>query len=246
VRIDVLTIFPGMFAPVLEESILSRAQAAGVVTIAVHDLRAYTTDRHHTTDDYPFGGGVGMVMKPEPFFRAVEEVRCKDACREEIILLAPQGQRFDQARARELATRDHLILLCGHYEGVDDRVRQGLATLTLSVGDYVLTGGELPAMVVIDAVTRLLPGALGAEEGAHTDSFGDGLLEYPQYTRPAEFEGAGIPEVLLSGHHEQIRRWRRKESLRLTKAVRPDLLAAVELTPEDRELLREIEEEEQG
>ncbi len=243
-RIDVLTTFPGMFPGVLEESILQRAQAAGIVTITVHDLRDYTTDRHRTTDDAPFGGGVGMVMKPEPFFRAVEAIRGPAPA--EVILLAPQGQRFDQPLARELATRDHLLLLCGHYEGVDDRVRQGLATMTLSLGDYVLTGGELAALVVIDAVTRLLPGALGAEEGAHTDSFGDGLLEYPQYTRPAEFQGQPVPETLLSGHHEAIRRWRRKESLRLTRSLRPDLLAAATLTKEDHKLLREIEEEEQG
>ncbi len=244
-RIDVLTTFPEMLRPVLEESILKRAQAAGVVSVNLLDLRAYTEDRHRTTDDAPFGGGVGMVMKPEPFFRAVRSVQCSEECQEEIILFAPQGRRFDQALAQDLATRDHLILLCGHYEGVDDRVRQGLATMTLSIGDYVLTGGELPALIVIDAVTRLLPGALGDDESAHTDSFGDGLLEYPQFTRPAEFEGMPIPDVLLSGHHDQIRRWRRKESLRLTKALRPDLFAAVELTKEDRKLLREIEEEEQ-
>ena len=245
-RIDVLTIFPGMFPPVLDESILSRAQEAGVVTIAVHDLRPFTTDRHHTTDDAPFGGGVGMVMKPEPFFRAVESLRCppEEACDEEIVLMSPAGERLDQAKARELAARRHLILLCGRYEGVDERVRDHLATMSLSVGDYVLTGGELPAMIVIDAVTRLLPGALGAEEGAITDSFEDGLLEYPQYTRPAEFEGHAIPDVLLSGHHEQIRRWRRKESLRRTREMRPDLLERAGLTEEDRDLLEEIEEEE--
>ena len=244
-RIDVLTIFPGMLPPVLNESILQRAQEAGLVTIRVHDLRAFTTDRHHTTDDAPFGGGAGMVMKPEPFFRAVASLRCppEAGCAEEIILMSPTGERFDQAEARELAARDHLILLCGRYEGVDERVREHVCTMSLSVGDYVLTGGELPAMIVIDAVTRLLPGALGAEEGAVTDSFEDGLLEYPQYTRPAEFEGTSVPEVLLSGHHEQIRRWRRKESLHRTRQLRPDLLEKAKLTEEDRELLLEIEEE---
>lgn len=245
-RIDILTIFPGMFAPVLGESILRRAQEAGLVEVRVHDLRAYTHDRHHTTDDSPYGGGVGMVMKPEPLFAAVEALRCPPAagCQEEVVLLSPQGERFTQALARELAVRSHLVLLCGRYEGVDERVREHLATRTLSIGDYVLTGGELPAMVVADAVVRLLPGALGAEEGAHTDSFSESLLEYPQYTRPADFRGWRVPEVLLSGHHEQIRRWRRKESLRRTRALRPDLLAAAALNAEDRELLQEIEDEE--
>lgn len=245
-RIDIVTIFPGMFAPVLGESILQRAQEAGLAEVQVHDLRAYTHDRHHTTDDYPYGGGVGMVMKPEPLFAAVETLRCPPTagCQEEVVLLSPQGERFTQALARELAARPHLILLCGRYEGVDERVREHLATRSLSIGDYVLTGGELPAMVVVDAVVRLLPGALGAEEGAHADSFSDSLLEYPQYTRPAEFRGWRVPEVLLSGHHEQIRRWRRKESLRRTRVLRPDLLAAAALSAEDRELLQEIEDEE--
>jgi len=187
-----------------------------------------------------------MVMKPGPFFTAVEVLRCppEAGCREEVVLLCPQGEQFQQGIARELAGSDHLILLCGHYEGVDERVRQHLATRAVSIGDYVLTGGELPAMVVIDAVARLLPGALGAEEGARADSFAEGLLEHPQYTRPAEFRGWRVPEVLLSGHHEQIRRWRRKESLRRTRRLRPDLLARAELTEEDRELLAEIEREE--
>ena len=226
--------------------LLKRAQEAGHITINVHDLRRFTTDRHHTTDDAPFGGGAGMIMKPEPFFAAVAEIRCPpDAnCAEDIILLSPQGEPFQQDKAHHLASRDHLILLCGHYEGVDERVRQHLATRALSIGDYVLTGGELPALVVIDAVARLLPGVLGAEEAAQTDSFAEGLLEYPQYTRPAEFRGWKVPQVLLSGHHEQVRRWRRKESLRRTRALRPDLLASADLTREDHFLLLEIEEEE--
>jgi len=248
VRIDIITTFPGMFAPVLSESILGRAQEAGILEAVVHDLRESTSDRHRTTDDAPYGGGVGMVMKPEPFFRAVEAVRCpaEAACREEVVLLSPQGEQLRQEAARELARRDHLILLCGHYEGVDERVGEHLATRVVSIGDYVLTGGELAAMVVVDAVVRLLPGALGAEEGAQSDSFADGLLEYPQYTRPAEFRGWRVPEVLLSGHHEQVRRWRRKESLRRTRALRPDLLALAVLTEEDRELLGELEEEAGG
>jgi tRNA (guanine37-N1)-methyltransferase len=246
VRVDVLTTFPEIFGPVLDASIVGRAREAGVVTVEVHDLRRWTTDRHHTTDDAPFGGGPGMVMKPDPFFAGVEGLRCapEEGCREEVVLLCPQGERFEQGVARELAGTDHLILLCGHYEGVDERVREHLATRAVSIGDYVLTGGELPAMVVIDAVVRLLPGALGAEEGAEVDSFAEGLLEYPQYTRPAEFRGWAVPEILLSGHHEQIRRWRRKESLRRTRRLRPELLEGVELTEEDRGLLEEVEEEE--
>jgi tRNA (guanine37-N1)-methyltransferase len=245
-RIDVLTTFPGLFAPVLGESILKRAQESGLVSVAVHDLRQWTDDRHRTTDDAPYGGGPGMVMKPEPFFLGVEALRCAGGaqCCEEVILFSPQGERLDQAAAADLSHSDHLILLCGHYEGVDERVREHLANRVISIGDYVLTGGELPALVLIDAVTRLLPGALGAEQGAETDSFGDGLLEYPHYTRPAEFRGWKVPGVLLSGNHEQIRRWRRKQSLRRTRRLRPDLLAAARLTEEDRELLAEIEEEE--
>ncbi len=247
-RIEVITTFPEMFSPVLSSSILKRAQDAGIVSAAVHDLRNWAADTHRTTDDYPYGGGAGMVMKPEPFFRAVEEVRCPASadCAEEIILLSPQGERFSQQTALELSLRKHIILLCGHYEGVDERVRLYLATRSLSIGDYVLTGGELPAMVVIDALVRLLPGALGAEEAAQADSFSEGLLEYPQYTRPADFRGWQVPEVLLSGHHEEIRRWRRRESLRRTRDSRPDLLQRGSLTEEDRELLAEIEREESG
>jgi len=245
VKIDVITIFPEMFGPMLGASMLKRAQEAGVVEIRVHDLRDYATDRHRTTDDDPYGGGAGMVMKAEPFFAAAEAIRCPADihCIEEVILLSPQGEQFGQSRACELAAKQHLILLCGHYEGVDERVREHLATRAISIGDYVLTGGEIPAMVVIDAVTRLLPGALGAEDGAQSDSFADGLLEYPQYTRPANFRGWAVPEILLSGHHEQVRRWRRKESLRRTRKLRPDLLATAKLTEEDRKLLEEIEEE---
>ncbi len=246
-RIDVITTFPEMFPPVLGSSILKRAQERRLVEIRVHDLRDHTADRHRTTDDAPFGGGGGMVMKPEPFFKAVEAIRGEGPAQgEEIILLCPQGELFRQDLARELSTLQRLILLCGHYEGVDERVREHLATRVVSIGDYVLTGGELPAMVVIDAVVRLLPGALGAEHGAASDSFSDNLLEYPQYTRPAEFRGRPVPEVLLSGDHGRIRRWRRKESLRRTRRLRPDLLAAADLSDEDRELLEEIEQEEQA
>jgi tRNA (guanine37-N1)-methyltransferase len=246
-RIDVVTTFTEMFRPVLDASILKRARDAGVISVVVHDLRGWTTDAHRTTDDSPYGGGAGMVMKPEPFFAAAEALRYPEGsdCVEEVILLSPQGEMLSQRMARELSSRKHVILLCGHYEGVDERVRQHLATRELSIGDYVLTGGELPAMVVIDAVARLLPGALGAEEGAEADSFADGLLEYPQYTRPADFRGWQVPDVLLSGHHEQIRRWRRKQSLRRTRDGRPDLLQGAPLTEDDRELLAEIEREDE-
>ena len=244
-KIDVLTTFPTMFAPVLDTSIVKRAREAGLVTIAVHDLRQWTVDRHQTTDDAPYGGGDGMVMKPEPFFAAVEALRCPeaDACAEEVVLLTPQGPTFTQAVARDLSQQGHLVLLCGHYEGVDERVRQHLATRHVSVGDYVLTGGEIPAMIVIDAVTRLLPGALGAEDAPSSDSFADGLLEHPHYTRPALFREWRVPEVLLSGHHNEIRRWRRKESLRRTRMSRPDLFEKIHLTAEDRDLLDEIDDE---
>ncbi len=241
-RLDVLTTFPEMFAPVLGASIVKRAQEAGIIAITVHDLRRWTADKHASTDDAPYGGGVGMVMKPDPFFAAVEELRCPEgsACGEEVVLLTPQGETLTQAVARELSGRDHLILLCGHYEGVDERVRERLATREVSIGDYVLTGGELPAMVVIDAVTRLLPGALGAEEGAESDSFAEGLLEYPQYTRPVHFKGRSVPEVLLSGNHASIAVWRRREALRRTLLRRPDLLAKAKLSKEDERLLEEI------
>ncbi len=247
-KFDVLTTFPEVFPSVLGASILKRAREAGLISVAVHDLRRWATDRHGTTDDSPYGGGAGMVMKPEPFFAAVEEIRCPaDAgCAEEIVLLTPQGRPFTQGLARELSGKDHLLLLCGHYEGVDERVREHLATVQLSIGDYVLTGGELPAMVVIDAVSRLLPGALGAEEGAERDSFADGLLEHPHYTRPAEFRGWRVPDILLSGHHDQIRRWRRKESLRRTRELRPDLFEKIELSEEDRELLEGTEGEDRA
>ena len=244
-RIDLLTIFPAMFAGPFGESMVKRAQERGLVAIGVHDLRRFTTDRHKVVDDSPFGGGSGMVMKPEPIFAGVEALRCApDAgCAEEVILLSPAGEVFDQARAAELARRDHIILICGHYEGVDERVREGLGARALSIGDYVLTGGELPAMVVVDAVVRLLPGVLGAEEATASDSFADGLLEYPQYTRPAEFRGMRVPEVLLGGHHEQIRLWRREQSLRRTLRERPELLAKAHLAAEDLQLLERIKAE---
>jgi tRNA (guanine37-N1)-methyltransferase len=234
VRIDVVTIFPGMFAGPLDESILKRAQATGLVQIGVHDLRGYTTDRHRTTDDAPYGGGAGMVMRPEPLFAAVEALRTRDT---DVILMSPQGRTFTQQVAQELSGRQHLVLLCGRYEGFDERVRQHLATDALSIGDYVLTGGELPAMAVIDAVVRLLPGVLGSEESLYEESHSSGLLEYPHFTRPPEFRGWQVPDVLLSGNHAAIARWRREQSLLRTLRQRPDLLARAELTTADRRFL---------
>jgi tRNA (guanine37-N1)-methyltransferase len=224
-RVDVITIFPGMLKGFLEESMLKRAASKGAVTFSVIDLRQFTTDRHQTTDDRPFGGGPGMVMKPEPLFKAVDSVRTPGA---RVVLMTPQGRRFEQALAVELTAASHLIFICGHYEGVDERVRTHLATDEISIGDYVLTNGVLPAAVVIDAVTRLLPGVLGNEGATREESFADGMLEYPQYTRPRVFRGLEAPGVLVSGDHEEIARWRREQAARRTRERRPDLLKARE------------------
>ncbi len=220
-RVDVITIFPRMLDGVWGESILKRAIAGGFLDVRMVDLRAFTHDVHRTTDDRPYGGGPGMVMKPEPIFEAVESVRTPEA---RVILLSPQGRRFDQALARELAEAPHLILLCGHYEGVDERVRQGLATDEISIGDYVLTNGVLPAAVVVDAVARLIPGVLGHAESHADESFSNGGLEYPQYTRPAEYRGMAVPEILRSGDHAAVRQWRMGQAQDRTKKQRPDLL----------------------
>jgi tRNA (guanine37-N1)-methyltransferase len=234
VRIDIVTLFPGIFAGPLGESILARAQAKGLVEIGVTNLRDWAEGRHRVTDDYPFGGGGGMVLKPEPLFACVQALR---GPRSRVILLDPQGRRLSQRVAHELAQREHLILLCGRYEGVDERVREHLADDEISIGDYVLTGGELPALVVTDAVVRLLPGALGDEEAPGKDSFGAGLLEGPHYTRPEEFRGWRVPEALLSGDHARIARWRRVQALWRTWRRRPDLLETAELSPEEQKLL---------
>ena len=220
-QIDIVTIFPTMLDGFLGQSILKRAVEKGAVRFRIVNLRDYSTDRHQTVDDRPFGGGPGMILKPEPLFKAVEAVRSPDA---RVILMTPQGKRFDQQAALELADARHLIFLCGHYEGVDHRVSEALVTDEISIGDYVLTSGTLAAAVVIDAVVRLRPGVLGAEGAAEQDSFCDGALEFPQYTRPADFRGMKVPEVLLSGHHEDIERWRRKQALNRTQERRPDLL----------------------
>ncbi len=236
-RIDVVTLFPRMFDGALAESMLRVAQERGAVVIRIVDLRAYTEGRHRVADDYPFGGGGGMVLKPEPLFRAVEALRTPES---RVVLLCPQGETLTQGVAARLATVAHLVLLCGHYEGVDERVRTHLADEELSIGDYVLTGGELPALVVMDAVSRLLPGVLGDATGPAQDSFAAGRLDHPQYTRPAEFRGLGVPDVLLSGDHGRIARWRRREAIRRTLLRRPDLLDTTPLSPEERAWLTEF------
>ena len=220
-KIDVLTLFPGMFPGPLDESIIKRACESGRLQLGIHDLRDYTHDRHRMVDDRPFGGGPGMLMKPEPLFEAVEALRGEKT---RVILTSPAGRLFRQQIARELAAEEHLLLVCGSYEGFDERVRQGLADDELSIGDYVLTNGALPAMVIIDSVTRLLPGVLGDDESSQDESFSGGLLEYPQYTRPAEFRGMTVPEVLLSGDHAAIEKWRREQAEVQTRQRRPDLL----------------------
>jgi tRNA (guanine37-N1)-methyltransferase len=237
-RIDIVTLFPGIVEPALSESILGRARARGLVDIRVVNLRDYAGGKHRVTDDYQFGGGGGMVLKPEPIFAAVEALRTATA---RVVLLDPRGRRFTQGVATELTRAPHLILLAGRYEGVDERVGADLADEVLSIGDYVLTGGELPALVVTDAVTRLLPGVLGAEGAAERESFASGLLEPPQYTRPEEFRGARVPAVLLSGDHARIARWRRLQALWLTWRRRPDLLSQAGLDAEDRRWIERFE-----
>jgi len=221
-KIDVLTLFPAMFAGPLDESIIMRARKAGLLDLKIHQLRDWTHDRHKTVDDRPFGGGPGMLMKPEPLFEAVESLKREST---KVILLSPSGRKFSQAIARELAEQKDLLLVTGHYEGFDERVREGLADDELSIGDYVLTNGALPAMVVIDAVTRLLPGVLGDDDSSRDESFSHGLLEYPQYTRPAEFRGMKVPEVLMNGNHAEIEKWRAEQARLRTKEQRPDLLS---------------------
>jgi len=239
-RIDILTIFPRMFEGPLKESIMQRAIEKGLVEIMVHNFREYSLDKHQKVDDYPYGGGAGMVLRPEPIAAALKVLR-SEAGPGKTILLSPQGRLFSQAVAKDLAREEHLILLCGHYKGVDERIKLRYVQEEISIGDYVLTGGELPALVVIDAIVRLIPGVLGDFESAEGDSFFEGLLDHPHYTRPEEFENMKVPEVLLSGHHEQIRLWRRREALRRTLDRRPDLLGTVTLKGEDRSLVQEIQ-----
>jgi tRNA (guanine37-N1)-methyltransferase len=239
---DVFTLFPEVFTPYLQASILQRAIQSGLFEVNLHDIRQWAEGRHHTTDDTPYGGGGGMVMKPEPVFSAVESVLgAPPSC--PLILLTPQGRTFNQRIAQELAAQPHLALLCGHYEGVDERIRRHLVSDEISIGDFVLTGGELPAMILIDAIIRFIPGALGDPDGAMDDSYASGLLEYPHFTRPEEFRGWHVPETLLSGNHAAIARWRREQALRHTLERRPDLLESAELTEADRKFLKKIKSE---
>ena len=244
-RFHVLTIFPGMFDGPLSESIIARAIERGLVEVNLHDIRDFAKDRHRSVDDYPYGGGYGMVMKPEPIFDAVRSVRTEASLGDSVpvILLTPQGTPLTQPIAEHLATYEDLVMICGRYEGVDERVRERVATCELSIGDYVLSGGELAAMIVIDAVTRLIPGAVGSIESTEDDSFSTGLLQFPQYTRPHVYEDGEVPEVLLSGNHAEVERWRRRESLRRTLERRPELLANADLTEEEREFVEALREE---
>ncbi len=242
-RIDVLTIFPQMFEVPFSFGIFKRAVDNGLVNIKMHNIRDHAHDKHHTVDDTPYGGGSGMVFKPEPVFETIESIKAEigeGAAGLPVILLTPQGRLFSQQIARELSGYSHLVLICGHYEGVDERVREHLATDEISIGDYVLTGGEVPAMVVIDAVVRLIPGVLGSEESPLDDSHVSGLLEYPQYTRPADFRGWQVPDVLLSGDHARIARWRREQVILRTLKRRPELLDRADLCSEERELIQRL------
>jgi tRNA (guanine37-N1)-methyltransferase len=262
-KFEIVTIFPDFFRGPLDYGIVRRAREAGIIEISVHDLREFTTDKHRTVDDRPFGGGEGMVLKPEPLFRCVESLgvagraeRVNRTVRESVILLSPQGELFTQSLAQSMADLERVVLICGRYEGVDERVAEGLADREISIGDYVLSGGELGAAVIVDTVARLLPGALGNAASARQESFtatqkpglegpdstcaSGGLLDYPHYTRPAEFRGMAAPEVLIGGNHEQIRKWRRRKALEKTLRNRPDLLLRQELNEEDRRLLEEI------
>jgi tRNA (guanine37-N1)-methyltransferase len=244
-KIDVVTIFPDMVAGPFSAGIVRRAADAGLVGLGVHDLRAFTEDRHRTVDDVPFGGGPGMVMKAEPFFRAVESLLPDGpGPGDAVVLLSPRGAVFRHETALRYSRLERLVLLCGRYEGIDERVREGLATEEVSLGDFVLTGGEVAALAVAEATVRLVPGALGDAGSAGADSFADGVLDFPHYTRPAAVRGLAVPELLLSGNHAAVRRYRRKEALRATRSRRPDLLESARLSPEDEVLLREIRDEE--
>jgi len=243
VKFDIVTIFPKMVDAGLSEGVVARGIASGVLDVQVHDLRDFTTDRHRSVDDVPYGGGPGMVMKPEPLMKAVAHIAATRGTPAAVVLLSPQGRTFTQAEAARLAVLGHVALLCGRYEGMDERVRELVATEELSIGDYVLSGGELPALVVVDAVSRLVPGVVGDEQSVAEESFSSGLLDYPHYTRPADVDGRRVPDVLLSGHHAEVRRWRRKAALARTLERRPELLANAALDEDDRRLLEEIKKE---
>lgn len=235
-RVDILTLFPEMFQGPLNESLLKKAQEKGLLSLNIINLRDFTTDKHKTADDTPYGGGAGMVMKAEPIAKALSNVPSPEA---KVILMCPTGQLLTQEKIKELAGEEHLIIICGHYEGIDERVRE-MVDEEISIGDYVLTGGEIPAMVLVNAIARHIPGVVKEEESVRKDSFYEGLLDYPSYTKPEEFEGKKVPEVLLSGHHAEIEKWRRKQALRRTLERRPDILSRADLTDQDRKLLEEI------
>ncbi len=239
-RVDIITLFPSMFKNPFNESMIKRAKEKGILKIKLHDLRQFTHDKHRTVDDAPYGGGAGMVMKPRPLFEAVEKIKEEIDSSSRVIFLSPQGRPLNQEKVKELAKERVLIFICGHYEGVDERVREHLVDEEISLGDYVLTGGELAAMVVVDAVARMLPGVLGSEDSAREDSFYKGLLDYPQYTRPSDFRGWKVPSVLLSGNHQKVKEWRRKKMLETTLRKRPDLLKTLKLNRENERLLEEI------
>lgn len=239
-HIDILTLFPNMFTGVFQSSILQKALEKKKFTYNLIDFRDYTEDKHQKVDDYPYGGGAGMVLTPQPIFDAVQANTVDKNIKPRIILMCPQGETYTQRKAEELAKEEHLLFICGHYEGYDERIREHLVTDEISIGDYVLTGGELGAMVVIDSVVRLLPGVLGNKQSATEDSFSTGLLEHPHYTRPANFRGMKVPDVLLSGHHEKIATWRREQSLKRTYERRPDLLKDVQLTEREKQFLKQI------
>jgi tRNA (guanine37-N1)-methyltransferase len=238
---DIVTIFPAMIEQALAAGIVGRAIDRGALDVKVRDLRDFTSDRHRVVDDEPYGGGPGMVLKPEPIFRALDHVEAERGAPLTVIMMSPQGTRFTQAEAQRLSGAAHIVLLCGRYEGFDDRVRERVSE-ELSIGDYVLTGGELPALIVLDAVARLVPGVVGDEQSVAEDSFSRGLLDFPQYTRPAEFAALRVPDVLLSGNHAEIRRWRKREALSRTLTRRPDLLDGADLDEEERQILRELQE----
>lgn len=237
-KIHVLTLFPEMFDGVFGSSILKKAQEKGIVDIQVTNIRDYSDNKHKQVDDYPYGGGAGMVLKPEPVFHAVESIT--EARNPRVILMCPQGERFTQSKAEELAEEEELVFICGHYEGYDERIREHLVTDEISIGDFVLTGGEIPAMAIIDSVVRLIPGVLGQEASHIHDSFSTGLLEHPHYTRPQEFRGMKVPDVLLSGNHQKIEEWRMEQSIKRTFERRPDLLKNIELTPKQLEYLETL------
>jgi tRNA (guanine37-N1)-methyltransferase len=243
-KFDIVTIFPKVIEAALAEGVVGRGIASGLVDLQVHDLREFTTDRHRSVDDVPYGGGPGMVMMPGPLVKAVEKIRATRGAPEAVIVTSPQGRAFTQREAERLARLGHVALLCGRYEGLDERVLSLVGAEELSIGDYVLSGGELPALVVVDAVSRLVPGVVGDGQSVEEDSFSRGLLDYPHYTRPAEFGGLKVPDVLLSGHHAEVRRWRKKEALARTLTRRPELLADAALDAEERALLEEIRQEE--